>query len=120
MVHTEQGFHNQHSSWRDILTALSAVQSVSTEGNCFDNVVMENFFGHLTTEMVPDELFETVDELTTSIHEYITWINAECVQERLKGMTPMEYRRYALHLEPSLYSTSPTFGEQFLNRALAI
>lgn len=101
LVHTDQGFQYQHSSWRDILTAQSAVQSMSRKGNCYDNAVMENFFGHLKTEMFHGEHFETVDELIAEIDEYISWYNTVRVQERLKGMTPMEYRNHALHREPA-------------------
>ena len=62
---------------------------------------MENFFGHLKTEMFHGEHFETVDELIAEIDEYISWYNTVRVQERLKGMTPMEYRNHALHREPA-------------------
>ena len=99
IVHTDQGVQYQHSSWRHILTENGAVQSMSRKGNCYDNAVMENFFGHLKAEMFHGEYFATAEELMEAIEEYIDWFNNERIQERLEGMTPMEYRSHALKLE---------------------
>jgi transposase InsO family protein len=99
LIHTDQGFQYQHVSWRAVLEKHEAVQSMSRKANCYDNAMIENFFGHLKTEMFHGETFNTVNELITSIEEYIDWYNNERIQERLKGMTPMQYRNHALQLE---------------------
>lgn len=99
LVHTDQGFQYQHVSWRALLEEHDAVQSMSRKANCYDNALIENFFGHLKTEMFHGERFNTVNELINSIEEYIDWYNNERIQERLKGMTPMQYRNHALQLE---------------------
>ena len=99
LVHTDQGFHYQHNSWRALLEKHDAVQSMSRKANCYDNALIENFFGHLKTEMFHGERFNSVNELIDSIEEYIDWYNNERIQERLKGMTPMQYRSHALQLE---------------------
>lgn len=95
MVHTDQGFQYQHSSWRNLIKEHHGVQSMSRKGNCYDNAVMENFFGHLKAEMFHGEMFHSVDELTAEIEEYIDWYNTDRCQERLNGMTPMQYRNHA-------------------------
>ncbi|QCX46036.1 hypothetical protein EBF03_00340 [Arcanobacterium haemolyticum] len=51
MVYTDQEVHCQHSSWRQLIESVGGIQSLSRKGNCYDNAVMENFFGHLKTEM---------------------------------------------------------------------
>lgn len=66
------------------------------KGNCFDNAVMEIFFGHLKAEMYHGEHFATLDLLLIEVDHYIDWYNTQRVQERLEGMTPMEYRNHAL------------------------
>lgn len=96
LVHTDQGMHYQHSSWRKLLADHGAVQSMSRKGNCYDNAVMENFFGQLKTEAFYGERFESLDELAAVIEAHIGWYNLKRRQERLKGMAPMEYRHYAL------------------------
>lgn len=99
LVHTDQGFHYQHSSWRTLLDQNNAVQSMSRKGNCYDNAVMENFFGHLKAEMFHGETFTTVDEFIQALDDYMAWYNHQRVQERLEGMTPMEYRNHALNIK---------------------
>jgi putative transposase len=47
LVHSDQGFQYQHVFWRNLLKSGDAVRSMSRKGNCYDNAVMENFFGHL-------------------------------------------------------------------------
>ena len=47
LVHSDQGFQYQHPSWRRLLDQAGATQSMSRKGNCYDNAVIENFFGHL-------------------------------------------------------------------------
>ena len=69
---------------------------MSRKGNCYDNAVMENFFGHLKAEMYHGETFTTVEEFTTAINDYIHWYNTTRVQQRLKGLTPMQYRSQTL------------------------
>lgn len=96
LVHTDQGFQYQHSSWRRLLDEHGAVQSMSRKGNCFDNSVMENFFGHLKSEMFHGERFADLDELRVEIEAYIQWYNLKRRQIRLKGMAPMEYRCHTL------------------------
>ncbi len=69
---------------------------MSRKANCYDNVVMENFFGHLKTEMHHGEVFNTVTEFNQAIHNYIQWYNTERIQQRLRGLTPMQYRNQTL------------------------
>ncbi|CAB0617473.1 IS3 family transposase [Corynebacterium diphtheriae] len=69
---------------------------MSRKANCYDNAVMENFFGHLKTEMYHGEVFGTVAEFTQAVEDYIQWYNTERIQQRLKGLTPMRYRNQAL------------------------
>lgn len=100
LVHTDQGFQYQHSTWRTIIDNHEGRQSMSRKGNCYDNAVMENFFGHLKAEMYHGEYFASVDDFIECIDSYMHWYNTERIQERLKGMTPMEYRNHALQREP--------------------
>lgn len=43
IIHSDQGFHYQHSSWVKKLEENNIVQSMSRKGNCLDNSPMENF-----------------------------------------------------------------------------
>ncbi len=57
---------------------------------------MENFFGHLKTEMFHGEVFDTIEQFIAAVDEYIQWYNTQRLQQRLKGLTPMQYRNQTL------------------------
>lgn len=95
MVHTDQGFHYQHQSWRERLESHQIEQSMSRKGNCLDNSPMENFFGILKQEMFNGERFESIAELTKSIHQYINWYNQARIKLKLNGLSPVQYRLQA-------------------------
>ncbi len=62
-IHSDQGFHYQHSSWTKKLEKMNIRQSMSRKGNCLDNSLMENFFGILKQEMYYGENFKSYDHL---------------------------------------------------------
>jgi putative transposase len=96
LVHSDQGFQYRHVTWRVLLESAGAVQSMSRQGNCYDNAVMENFFGHLKEELFHHVRFLSTDALATALHEYIRWYNAERISTKLKGLSPVQYRAQAL------------------------
>lgn len=96
IVHSDQGFHYQHWSWQAMLADAGATQSMSRKGNCLDNAVMENFFGHLKEEMFHHTWYADIDVFIVALNDYITWYNTERISTRLKGMSPVQYRTHAL------------------------
>ena len=93
--HTDQGMHYQHISWRTQLEAAKAIQSMSRKGNCYDNSLAENFFSHLKAEFYHPQRFTSVQDFLTRLQDYLTWYNHHRIQERLKGLTPEEFRNQA-------------------------
>jgi putative transposase len=96
LVHSDQGFQYQHASWRRLLTEAGATQSMSRKGNCYDNAVIENFFGHLKEEAFHHVHHLSLDALTTALHEYINWYNNHRISTTLKGLSPVQYRAQTL------------------------
>ncbi|WP_243076409.1 IS3 family transposase [Microbacterium sp. SS28] len=96
MVHSDQGLHYQHASWRQILTDAGAIQSMSRRATCLDNAVIESFFGHLKEELFHHATFASVDAFTAALHDYIAWYNTDRVSTKLKGLSPVQYRAQAL------------------------
>ncbi|WGW12527.1 IS3 family transposase [Saxibacter everestensis] len=96
LVHSDQGFQYQHRSWRQILADTGATQSMSRKGNCYDNAVIENFFGHLKEECFHHVRYLDIDALETALHEYIRWYNDDRLSERLEGLSPVRYRTQTL------------------------
>jgi putative transposase len=96
LVHSDQGFQYQHRSWRALLAGAGATQSMSRKGNCYDNAVMENFFGHLKEECFHHVRYLSIEALDAAIHEYIDWYNNTRITERLEGLSPVQYRTQTL------------------------
>jgi putative transposase len=96
LVHSDQGFQYQHASWRNLLQGAGAIQSMSRKGNCYDNAVTENFFGHLKEELFHRVRFLSTDALAPQLKEYIRWYNTERISTKLEGLSPVQYRAQAL------------------------
>ena len=71
---------------------------MSRKGNCLDNSVMENFFGLLKSEMFYHHKFESTDELIVAIKEYIDYYNNKRIKEKLKGLSPVQYRTKSIEV----------------------
>lgn len=96
LVHSDQGFQYQHASWRTLLLDAGLTQSMSRRANCLDNSIAENFFGHVKEELFNHDRFDTVEEFTTALDDYLDWYNTTRVSTTLKGLSPVEYRAQAL------------------------
>lgn len=73
-------------------------QSMSRKGNCIDNSPMENFFGILKQEMYYGNKFNSIQELEKEIIEYIEWYNHDRIKSKLKGLSPVQYRKESFEL----------------------
>ncbi|THJ92701.1 IS3-like element IS1397 family transposase [Escherichia coli] len=92
LLHSDQGWHYRIKSYQSALADRGLVQSMSRKGNCLDNVVMENFFGHLKEEMYYRRDYRNVEELENAVNEYITYWNQKRIKLSLGGLSPVEYR----------------------------
>lgn len=68
------------------------IASMSRKGNCLDNAAMENFFGHLKSELLYLEKFQSSDQLKRAIRAYIHYYNQERIQLKLNKLAPVAYR----------------------------
>ncbi|HGC3141165.1 TPA: IS3-like element IS1397 family transposase [Escherichia coli] len=92
LLHSVQGWHYRIKSYQSALADRGLVQSMSRKGNCLDNAVMENFFGHLKEEMYYRRDYRNVEELENAVNEYITYWNQKRIKLSLGGLSPVEYR----------------------------
>lgn len=96
-VHSDQGWHYQHKKWVAHLKGNKVFQSMSRKGNCLDNSPMENFFGLLKQEMFYGQAFMSFTELESAIHQYIDFYNNDRIKTKLKGMSPVNYRKHTFN-----------------------
>ena len=94
IFHSDQGWQYQHTNYRKELSKRGIVQSMSRKGNCYDNSIMETFFGRLKNEMFYgcEEDYRTYEEFSAAIAEYIDYYNNERIQAKTKWMPPVKYR----------------------------
>ena len=97
ILHSDQGFQYTNAQYLRKLDTYGVIISHSGRGNCYDNACCENFFSHLKSESLSLHKPETRDELIQQIGCYIQWYNFDRPQEKLKGMTPVEFRKSYLH-----------------------
>ncbi|MDN4493792.1 IS3 family transposase [Ureibacillus aquaedulcis] len=96
LMHSDQGWHYQMKRYRQALEFKEIVQSMSRKGNCYDNSVMENFFGIMKSEFLYIKEFESVEHFKIELEKYITYYNTKRIKAKLKGMSPIQYRTHAL------------------------
>ena len=96
IFHSDQGWQYQHKNYQKRLKDKGIQQSMSRKGNCLDNSVMENFFGLLKSELLYLKDFESIEEFRIELEEYINYYNNKRIKEKLKGLSPVQYRLQSL------------------------
>ncbi|HFW2888805.1 TPA: IS3 family transposase [Salmonella enterica subsp. enterica serovar Potsdam] len=92
ILHSDQGWQYQMSSYQTKLKNHGIIQSMSRKGNCLDNAVVESFFGTLKEECFYLNKYKNIRELKQAIETYIHYYNNERISLKLKGLSPVECR----------------------------
>ncbi len=75
-----------------MLDRFGILASMSRKGDCWDNAVAESFFSTLKTELGADRIYESRDEATMIIREYIDeFYNTTRWHSHLGYLSPIEY-----------------------------
>ena len=98
LFHSDQGWQYQHASYRSALKDHGIIQSMSRKGNCYDNCIMETFFGRLKNEMYygQEKDYASFDIFAKAMEEYIEYYNNERIQAKTKWMPPVKYRETSI------------------------
>jgi putative transposase len=76
ILHSDHG--SQYTSWAfgQRLHASGLLASMGTVSDCYDNAMMESFWGTMQLELLDTKEWQTRDELATAIFEWIEcWYN---------------------------------------------
>lgn len=94
IFHSGQGWQYQHKYFVKELKKHKIIQSMSRKGNCYDNCIMETFFGRLKNEMYYgyEKEYKNFKEFSKAVKEYINYYNNERIQKKTKWMPPITYR----------------------------
>lgn len=92
LLHSDQGWHYQMKPYQRLLRENSITQSMSRKGNCYDNSVIENFFGVLKTEFFSNQSFSSAQCFQNELDQYIQYYNNSRIKVKLKGLSPVQFR----------------------------
>ena len=92
--HSDQGSTYTSENYQQLLDANGVVCSMSRRGNCYDNAVVESFFGTFKTELAED--FESAADVKRQTFDYIeVFYNQQRMHSALGDQSPAEYERAA-------------------------
>jgi len=109
LVHCDRGPAYRSEAHQALLRNHGIVASYSRAGNCWDNALMECFFGHMKCELglvTGSHRKQRVRQVSQKIHEYITFYNMTRIQKNLGWLSPMDYIiQYTSFIESKNVST---------------
>jgi len=92
ILHSDQGWHFTTPTYQNLLKENNITQSISARGSSVDNVPIESFFSALKAECIYLDTNLKYKDIDTKIDNYIDYYNNERLQEKIKELTPLEYR----------------------------
>ena len=92
--HSDRGIQYTSHVYQKYLKKYGIFPNMSRKGNCWDNAVMESFFGTLKDECVRDTFHSSHDEARSAIFAYIeTHYNRVRRHSTLGYMSPLQYEK---------------------------
>jgi len=92
ILHSDQGWQYQMKPFQHMLADKGIRQSMSRKGNCLDNAVMENFIGHVKSELLYLMEFTSITHFIDELSEYMEYYNHHRIKQKLTGLSPVQYR----------------------------
>ena len=90
--HSDRGSQYTAHAYQTCLQRYGIQSSMSRKGNCWDNAVMESFFGTLKDECVRDTFYSSHDEARSVLFVYIeAYYNRIRRHSTLGYMSPLQY-----------------------------
>ena len=97
ILHSDQGWHFTHIEYQMFLKENNIIQSISARGSSVDNVPIESFFSTLKSECIYLIKDLRVNDIDKIIDNFIEYYNNERLQEKIKELTPLEFRELTLN-----------------------
>jgi putative transposase len=92
LFHTDRGGEFKNKLIDDALETFTIQRSLSMKGCPYDNAVAEATFKILKTEFVKGRNFDTLEDLTRELHDYVHWFNHIRIHGTLGYLSPIEYK----------------------------
>ena len=90
--HSDRGVQYASDDYQHLLQTHGVACSMSNKGDCWDNAVMESFWGTLKTELVSPARYATREQARASIFEYIeVFYNRHRLHSSLGYVSPEQF-----------------------------
>lgn len=95
ILHSDMGWQYHNPRYIRTLKEHGIIQSMSRKGNCYDNCIIESFFGHMKNEMFygKEYKYKTFEEFSKAVDDYISYYNEERINSKCKYFSPNEYNQ---------------------------
>jgi putative transposase len=91
---SDRGSQYTSQGYLALLQAHGIQVSMSRKGDCYDNALMESFFGTFKEECVERQIYQTRAEARTSVFEYIEiFYNRQRKHSSLGYVSPVIYEQ---------------------------
>ncbi len=96
IVHSDRGKEYYAGEYQQLLKQHGLICSMSRNGDCYDNAVMESFFHSLKVEDIHEQDFKTRTEARTALFDYIEiFYNRQRLHSSIGYRSPIEYEKVA-------------------------
>ncbi|GLR65009.1 hypothetical protein GCM10007878_24480 [Marinospirillum insulare] len=96
IFHSDRGSQYTSKKLKKSLTKLGIKQSMGDVGACWDNAVVERFFGSLKHDWILKVQHATYESMAADVAAYMKYYNLKRLHTSNGDMTPVEYENYQL------------------------
>lgn len=94
LIHSDQGTQYGSDDWLRFCREHELEPSMSRRGNCWDNAVVESFFGSLKKERIKKRIYKTRELARADVFDYIeVFYNRQRRHSHLGGVSPEAYEQ---------------------------
>ncbi len=93
--HSDQGSEYASQSYQEMLHQRGIQVSMSRKGDCYDNAMIESFWGSLKEEGIGQTICQTRGEAKTAVFDYIeVFYNRKRKHSSLGYLSPVDYEKH--------------------------